>query len=273
MKRRDTSFYYAFLVLPPEKRDAIVAVWDFCRAVDDAADEPGGGVEDARAALGLWRREVAALFGDGEPATVQGLALRPFVSRFVLPRPSFEAVVDGVEMDLDRSRYGTFDELREYCLRVASAVGLISIEIFGYRDPSARAYAVELGIALQLTNIIRDVAADLERGRVYLPGEDLVRFGCSVDDLRAGVVTDPVRALLAFQCRRAHEHYRRARALLPRADRRRLVAARIMDGVYYELLRRIEMSGYDVFGTKIRVPRWRRALIAAAVWTRAMAGF
>ena len=273
MKRRDTSFYYAFLVLPPEKRDAIVAVWDFCRAVDDAADEPAGGVEDARAALGLWRREVAALFGDGEPATVQGLALRPFVSRFVLPRPSFEAVVDGVEMDLDRSRYGTFDELREYCLRVASAVGLVCIEIFEYTNPRCREYAVDLGIALQLTNILRDLGRDLAAGRLYLPTDDLARFGVHEDDLRAGRPTDAVRALLDFESKRAREHYLRAAQELPIEDAKRLGAARIMGAIYFSLLERIEMSGYDVFGAPLRLPRWRQAAIAATTWLSTMAGF
>ena len=273
MKRRDTNFYHAFLVLPPEKRDAIVAVWDFCRAVDDEADEPKDGAEQARAALDGWRREVAAIFGEGEPQTAQGRTLRPFVGRFNLPRASFDAIVDGVEMDLDHARYPTFEALREYCLRVASAVGLICLEIFGYSDKHARDYAIELGIALQLTNIIRDVAADLTRGRVYLPEQDLARFGCSIDDLRAGVVTDPVRALLGFECRRAHEHYARARRVLPRADRRSLVAARVMDAVYFAILRRLESGGYDVFAGKVKLTRWRKALIAATVWLRTMAGF
>ncbi len=153
---------------------------------------------------------------------------------------------------------------------MASAVGRLCIEIFGYADPRTRGYAEDLGIALQLTNIIRDVGADLARGRVYLPAEDLSRFGCTEDDLRAGVVTDRVRNLLAFECDRAGEFYAKAERELPRADRRRMVAARIMAGIYHAILDRIEMSGYDVFRRTIRVPRPRRAIIAAMLWARAM---
>src|SRR5262245_61121540 len=157
---RATSFYYSFLALPPDKRHAIVAVWDFCRAVDDAVDEPGQ--EDPVVALARWREEVIRLYEGHEPATDQGRQLAPFIARYALPRTAFEDLIDGVAMDLQRHRYETFEELRQYCLRVASAVGLICVEIFGYRNLQARDYAIDLGIALQLTNIIRDVAPDLE---------------------------------------------------------------------------------------------------------------
>jgi len=278
MSGRDTNFYYSFLVLPSEKRRAIVAVWDFCRAVDDAVDEAPATASAAeprsgRAQLERWREELAACYGAGQPRTAQGVNLAPFISRFSLPRAAFEAVIDGVAMDLDRSRYATFDDLREYCLRVASAVGLLCIEIFGYSDQRTRDYARDLGIALQLTNIIRDVGTDLASGRIYLPLEDLACHGCTEEDLRAGVVSGPVRSLLAFQCERAREFYEKAERGLPRADRRRMVAARIMAGIYHAILERIERSGYEVFGEKIRVPRPRRAMIAAALWTRAMCGY
>lgn len=277
MSGRDTNFYYSFLVLPPEKRRAIVAVWDFCRAADDAVDEAAEGPGAAGAGrpasqLAGWRAELAACYGQGEPRTRQGTALAPFIARFSLPRDAFEAVIDGVAMDLDRSRYQTFDELREYCLRVASAVGRLCIEIFGYRDPATRGYARDLGLALQLTNIIRDVGTDLSRGRLYLPLEDLARFGCAEDDLRAGVVSGKVRALLAHECGRARAYYEKAERELPRADRRRMVAARIMAGIYHAILDRIERSGYDVFSRVIRVPRPRRAVIAATLWARVMSG-
>jgi phytoene synthase len=277
MSGRDTSFYYSFLVLPAEKRRAIVAVWDFCRAVDDAVDEApegeaAGDGSLAAARVAAWRKELAACYGEGAPATGQGLRLAPFVSRFGLPRDAFEGVIEGVAMDLERSRYETFDELREYCLRVASAVGLICLEIFGYRNPRTRDYGVDLGIALQLTNIVRDIRTDLERGRVYLPLEDLRRFGCREDDLAAGIVTPAVRALLSFQCERAQSHYERAERELPAEDRRAMVAARIMGGIYHAILRRIERSGYDVFHGKVRVPRPQRAAIAAAIWSKAMVG-
>jgi phytoene synthase len=275
---RDTSFYYSFLVLPAEKRRAVIAVWDFCRAVDDAVDaEP----DPARAAaqLARWRREVAACFDGASPSTPQGRELQPFVGRFHLPRRSFEDLVDGVEMDLGDRRYRTFDDLYQYCLRVASAVGLICVEIFGYEDPRARDYAVELGVALQLTNILRDVPTDLATGRLYVPLEDLERFGCAEADLRAemaraggGIGSPRVRALLAYQADRARRHFARARDTLPRRDARRLVAAEIMGAIYRGILRRIERADYDVFSRVIRVPRPARAWIAAFTWARTRAG-
>jgi phytoene synthase len=277
MSGRDTSFYYSFLVLPAEKRRAIVAVWDFCRAVDDAVDEApegealGGGTL-AAARVAAWRKELAACYGEGTPATGQGRRLAPFIGRFGLPRDAFERVIEGVAMDLERSRYETFEDLREYCLRVASAVGLICLEIFGYKNPRTRDYGADLGLALQITNIVRDIRTDLARGRVYLPIEDLRRFGCSEADLAAGVVTPAVRALLAFECKRAQAHYERAERELPPEDRRAMVAARIMGGIYHAILRRIERSGYDVFQGKVRVPRPQRAAIAAGIWLRAMIG-
>ncbi|HET7699212.1 MAG TPA: presqualene diphosphate synthase HpnD [Vicinamibacterales bacterium] len=270
---RDTSFYYSFLVLPPEQRRAIVAVWDFCRAVDDAVDEAPA---DRRIAqVQSWREELARCFGAGPPATPQGRALQPLIGAFNLPRPPFDALIEGVEMDLVTTRYPTFADLYEYCIRVASSVGLVCVEIFGCREPASRQYAIDLGVALQLTNILRDVPGDLERGRVYIPLEDFSRFGCREGDLGAeamhaghGVRSAAVKQLLAFQAQRAREYYRRADAVLPRRDARRLVAARIMGAIYFGILRRIEASDYDVFSQVIRVPRPRRALIAAATWAR-----
>jgi 15-cis-phytoene synthase len=266
---RKTSFYYSFLVLPPEQRRAIIAVWDFCRAVDDAVDEEpsvAGGLPTGRPAVGFWRDELARVFDGRPPSTDQGRRLQPFVREFDLPRQAFDDVIDGVAMDLDTTRYRTFDDLFEYCRRVASAVGLICIRIFGCRNSSARDYALNLGVALQLTNILRDVKGDLERGRVYLPLEDLAACGCAVDDLAAGIVTDPVRRLLEFECRRARDFYQRAIDALPPEDRKRLVAAEIMRAVYFETLTRIERSGHDVFTARTRVPKPRQALIALRQW-------
>ena len=289
---RDTSFYYSFLVLPARKRRAIIAVWDFCRAVDDAVDEAAdsdgnetaGGAEPGGAAaeLSLWRAELEACYagagasragggddlGGGGPKTTQGKTLQPYIREFNLPRAPFEDLIDGVAMDLEHARYPTFEALAEYCRRVASTVGLICIEIFGYRDPASRAYAVNLGMALQLTNIIRDVAADLRQGRVYLPVEDLVRFGVTEEALKQGTLTPPVRELLRFECQRAREYYDRAAADMPRVDARSLVAAEIMGGIYFGILQRIERAGYDVFSRRIRVPRPHRALIALRIWAR-----
>jgi len=272
---RKTSFYYSFLVLPPEQRHAIVAVWDFCRAVDDAVDEiavgedePGrtSALDQARHALEDWRAELARCYDGETPRTPQGRQLQPFIERFALPRQAFDDVVDGVAMDLDTTRYQTFEELLQYCHRVASAVGLICIRIFRCRDPRATEYAVALGVALQLTNIVRDVKDDLARGRVYLPLEDLQSAGCDVADLQAGRLTDGVRRLLAFECARARDYYERAIRQRPPDDRRRLVAAEIMRAVYFETLRRIERSGYDVFSGRARVSRPRQAMIAVRQW-------
>jgi phytoene synthase len=269
---RDTSFYYAFLMLPPAKRDAIVAVWDFCRAVDDAVDE--GARHNAAAELASWRAELDRAFDpspDANPSTSQGRALKPLVAAFTLPRQPFDDLIDGVAMDLGHDRYATFGDLYEYCRRVASAVGLICIEIFGVRDAAAREYAVNLGVALQLTNIIRDVGVDLARGRVYLPQEDLAHFACSADDLRRGAVTPPIRDLLAFECGRARQYFANAAQALRHTNARRLVAAEIMGAVYQEILRRVERGGYDVFSQVTRVPRSTRAVIALGTWAKTIA--
>jgi phytoene synthase len=277
---RDTNFYYSFLVLPAEKRRAIVAVWDFCRAVDDAVDEVGErDTEAAAVEVARWRRELSACFEGRTPETRPGQALVPLITQFHLPRAPFESLIEGVEMDLGISRYDTFAELYEYCIRVASAVGLICIEIFGYRDPGARQYGIELGVALQLTNILRDVPEDLARGRLYIPLEDLRRFGCSEEDIRAeagnaggGITSANVKALLEHQGQRAREYYRRAAAALPPTDARRLVAAEIMGAIYRGILDRIEQADYDVFTAVVRIPRPRRALIAATTWARVALG-
>ena len=271
---RDTNFYYSFLVLPAEKRRAVVAVWDFCRAVDDAVDEAADR-PSSEAALSRWRTELGAAFGEGVPESPQARALAPLVARFNLPRESFAALIDGVEMDLTTCRYQTFAELYEYCIRVASAVGLICLEIFGYRDRAARQYAVDLGVALQLTNILRDVPGDFARGRLYIPLDELHAYGCTEGDLAdeirhagGGVRSAAVRGLLRHQGTRAREYYARAAAVLPRRDARRLVAAEIMGAIYRAILDRIERRNYDVFSAVVRVPRPRRAAIAAGTWAR-----
>jgi len=273
---RDTNFYYSFLVLPPDKRRAIVGVWDFCRAVDDAVDEADG-VPDGSAEVQVarWRRELAAAFDGRLPDTQQGRALAPLVKQFNLPRAAFDALIEGVEMDLRCRRYETFPDLYEYCIRVASAVGLICLEIFGYEDPRARQYATDLGVALQLTNILRDVPGDLARGRLYIPLEDLRRHGATEEAIAAeaagagrGVQSVQVKALLKQQALRAREYYARADAGLPRGDAQRLVAAQIMGAIYRRILVRIEQADYDVFTRVARIPRPQRALIAATTWAR-----
>ena len=266
---RDTSFYYSFLVLPTAQRNAIVTVWDACRAIDDAVDEAADGAQAVRQ-IAFWRDEIARVFDGGAPESAQGRALQPVAAAFALPRRSFEDLIDGVQMDLGARRYETFDDLREYCWRVASTVGLICLNIFGCRHPGGRDYAMNLGLALQVTNIVRDVKTDLDHGRVYLPQEDLRRFGVTERDLAAGVVTPGIAALLAHELARAREFYDRAASALPPGESKHLVAAEIMGAIYFGILRRIEARGYDVFGEVVRVPRPQRAWIAAATWARTL---
>ena len=269
---RKTSFYYSFLVLPRDQRRAIEAVWDFCRAVDDAVDEPDASARECGrvgvAAVMFWRAELARCYEGASPETPQGRGLQPFIRSLDLPRQAFEDVIDGVAMDLDVSRYQTFTDLLEYCRRVASAVGLICVRVFGCRNPAAAEYALNLGVALQLTNILRDIPDDLARGRVYLPLDDLARHGCTVEDLAAGVLTEPVRRLLAFECARAHDFYRRAVEVRPQDERKQLVAAEIMRAVYFATLRGIERRGFDVFHGRVRLRRPAQLLVALREWLR-----
>lgn len=271
---RKTSFYYSFLALPKPKREAITAVFDFCRAVDDSVDLETDSARIA-SALALWRSEIGRVFGGGLPETPQGRALQPFVRSCHLPRAQFEALVDGVAMDAAGTTYATFEELEPYCRRVASAVGLICAEIFEYRDQGVLDYARDLGVALQLTNILRDVGVDFRNRRRYLPDQDLSRAGCTWADIARevaeagrGVRSPAVRTLLAAQAERAHAYFDRAVRALPREDARRFVPAEIMRGVYYSLLERIEAADYDVFSRVIRVPRPAQAMIAIGVWWR-----
>lgn len=271
---RNTSFYYSFLVLPSAERQAITAVFDVCRAIDDAVDLESDPAR-AHAALEAWRREIDRVFTGATPETPQGLAMQPFVERFRLPRAQFEALIEGVGMDAAPLRFETFADLEPYCHRVASSVGLMCAEIFGYQDPQVLRYATDLGVALQLTNILRDVGVDYRRGRLYLPLEDLARAGCTEDDVRVevskaggGVQSAAVKTALRHHAQRAHEYFGRARGALPAQDARRFLAAEIMHGVYFELLRRIEAVDFDVFSTLVRVPRPAQALIAARTWWR-----
>jgi len=269
-KKSRSNFYYAFLFLPRPQREALYGVYAFCRLVDDVVDA-GGIPEVQRRELGRWREEIARCF-EGIPEHPVAQRLAQVVRRFPVPRNALEAIVDGVEMDLDRFRYETFEELYPYCYRVAGAVGLCCIEIFGYSDPRCHEYAVNLGVALQLTNILRDVHADAERGRIYLPREDLRRFGVSSEDLRRGRYTPAFVELMGFEARRAREFYARAWAALPARDARRLVAAEIMGRIYFALLQAIERRRFQVFGERVAVPVSRKLVIALSCWARARLG-
>jgi phytoene synthase len=269
---RKTSFYYSFLVLPSPERRAITAVFDVCRAIDDAVDLE---TDPARAAdaLSFWRSEVARIFGDETPVSSQGRALKPFVGPFRLPRAQFEALIDGVAMDATPRRFQTFEDLEPYCHRVASSVGLMCAEIFRYSDPAVLSYARDLGVALQLTNILRDVGVDYRRGRMYLPLADLEARGCTEADIRREVeqagrgIQDPrVREVLVQLAQRARVYFSRAIALLPHADARKFVSAEIMHSIYFELLTRIEAADFDVFSQLVRVPRPAQARLALGTW-------
>ena len=269
---RDTNFAYSFLALPKDRREAITVVWDFCRAVDDEVDEhEDRPPERRREGLRRWRDEVAACFEGGRPLTPQGRALQAVAARWPLPRGSFDQLIDGCEMDLGPVRFPSFCELRAYCYKVASTVGLVCIEIFGYENPATRQYAEELGLALQLTNILRDVPADLARDRLYIPVDELTAHGVTEDALRQGRLTPAISALVERQARRARDQFARADACLPPEDARRLVAARIMGAIYRELLARIAARDYDVFRERVRVPTFRKARLAIATWMRTMA--
>ncbi len=241
----------AFVSLPKERRADISLFYAFCRIIDDIADEEGAAPEARQAGLNQWRR---ALRGPepGEPALAP--AVRALMEKYRLTPEYFLEIIAGCEMDLAGARYETWDELRLYCYRVASAVGLVSIEIFGYRDPRCREYAIELGLALQVTNIIRDVGADWKNGgRLYLPREEMARFGCTIESIAAGREDAAFQELMRFQAARAEELYARAIAALPEGDRRSMVAAEIMRTVYHRLLRKIGRDGFRVLRKRYRL--------------------
>ena len=275
-RKSRSNFYYAFLTLPRRRRDALYAVYAFCRTVDDIADlgdERGVDRAAQRSQLERWRRDVARCYEPGgRPEHPIAVGLGRAVSEFAIPREALLAIIDGVEMDLDQVRYETAEDLYPYCYRVASAVGLCCIEIFGYTDPRAREYAVNLGTALQLTNIMRDVGADARAGRVYLPQEDLRKFGVTADDLRAGRYTDEFVSLMRHQAARARQFYRAAQEAFPTADARSLVAAQIMGRIYRALLDEIEARGFRVFEERITLPTRRKLAIALRCWASARFG-
>jgi phytoene synthase len=264
-RRSSSNFAYAFRLLSAERRDALCAVYAFCRFVDDVADDAGR--RDPAALLARWRAELDAVYA-GRATHPIGVALADAARRFPLERRHFADLVRGVETDLTRHRYETFEALRGYCYAVASTVGLLCIEIFGYRAPSARDYAVDLGVAFQLTNILRDVTEDAHRDRVYLPLEDLADFGCTEEELLAGRYSPRVAALMAFECGRARAYYLRAAGALAAEDRASLAPAEAMRSIYEHLLNRIEARRFDVFGHRVTLPRYEKVGLALAAWGR-----
>jgi len=257
---RGTNFSLAFQALPPDQRDAIRAVHAFSRTVDDCVDESADRGH-AREELAMWRGEVAACY-EGEPTRPATRALRPHLMRFRIPREYLDELIAGVEMDLTQLRYATFEELRRYCYRVASVVGLICLRIFGDEEERGRVYAENLGMALQLTNILRDIGSDLARGRIYLPLSDLEACGYSEEALARGERSAAFLQLMRFEAGRARGFFEAAEREAASLDPRRILAAEIMGRIYRRLLERIEASGFDVFHHEIRVPFHERAWIA-----------
>jgi len=260
-----SSFYYSFRLLPPERRVAINALYAFCREVDDAVDETSD-PNVARAKLAWWRTEVAAIYA-GAPQHPVALALVPAARRYGLRQADLQTVIDGMQMDLDKVRYVDFAELETYCDRVAGAVGLMSAEIFGYEDPATRGYARDLGIAFQLTNIIRDVGEDARRGRIYLPQDDLARFGVAPSDVLRATASPEFVELMRFEVDRARGWYGRALAKLPPRDRRAQRAGLAMAAIYRTLLDEIARDGYRVLDRRIALTPLRKLWIATrAAW-------
>jgi len=270
-KASRSNFYYAFLFLPRPQREALYAVYAFCRVSDDLVDEAGesGGTTPGHTLerLKAWRADLDACFAGGAQHPVLR-RLAETVQTFRIPRHYFEELLNGVEMDLGKRRYATFAELEQYCYRVAGVVGLMCIEIFGYRRPETRTYAERLGTAFQLTNILRDLGTDMERGRLYLPQEDLARFGVTEADIAARRITPALRELLRFEAGRARHFYEAARAGLPAEDRRSMLAPEIMSTIYARLLHRIEAADFDVFARRIRLSDTERMRLALTCWLR-----
>lgn len=260
-----SSFHYSFGLLPKEKKRGVEAVYAFCRAIDDLTDEGPNDAGRAARTLDRYREELALCYR-GTPTLAVTRDLQSAVRRFGVPEDPLRDLLDGVAMDLETTRYRTFEELRVYCLRVASAVGLVCLPIFGCRDEGSRAYAVDLGIALQLTNILRDLKTDAARGRIYVPLEEIAACGYSEPELLRGERTPAFLELMRIQAERAHRHFASAVRLLPEPDRPCLVAAEVMRAIYLRLLRLIERRQFGVFEGRIAVPRLQQLSVVLRAW-------
>lgn len=261
-----SNFYYSFLLLPPSQRKAIKDVYAFCRMLDDIVDDDPAG-RDPAAELQYWRDEVEACY-QGCPISEFGERLMSSIVEFTLPRQPFLDLIEGMEMDLRWHSYQTFADLREYCYRAASAVGLICIEIFGYESARTREYAVNLGLALQMTNILRDLKEDIGRGRIYLPLEDMDRFGYREQDLKANRYNAPFIELMKHEHARAVSYFQKAAASLPEVDQPSMFAAEIMGTIYREMLGQMPEIQFDVFRNRVSVTKSRRLRIALEIWLR-----
>jgi 15-cis-phytoene synthase len=264
----------AFILLPKAKREGMSALYAFCREVDDVADDESIPIPERRARLAAWREDVRRACGTEPPRFPVNRELQPVIRHYRLPFEHFDALLQGVEMDLDIKRYETFEQLIEvYCYRVASVVGLLSIEIFGYQDPACRNYAVHLGKALQLTNILRDVRSDAERGRIYLPLCELAHFGVAPEEILRLEYSNRFHELAQSVAGRARQYYQLARETLPASERRSMIAAELMASVYWRLLRKLEAQRFNVFGPeRTRLNRGQKTLLILRTWFRFVAG-
>jgi phytoene synthase len=259
-----SNFYASFFFLSPARRRAITALYAYCREVDDIVDEcPDADLAATR--LREWRDEIERLYA-GRPEHPVARALHPFLSEFDLPKARFLEIIDGMAMDLDRARFPDFDALRLYCDRVAGAVGLLAVKIFGATGDSTREYAIALGTALQLTNILRDVAEDAARGRIYIPLDELSRFGVSEGDILALRASEAFRRLMVFQIERAEGFYDDAFRALPETDRKAQRPGRIMAAIYRALLDAIKRDPARVLTRRVSIPAWEKLGIAVRAW-------
>jgi len=258
-KASKSNLALAFVALPPERRQDITTFYAFCRLVDDIDDDTALPIDEKRRRIGLWRESLLDTFA-GEPPLAA--AVREIIRKYMIEPALFTTVLDGVEMDLNPRRYETFEELDGYCYHVAGAVGLVSIEIFGYRNQACKEYALALGTALQLTNILRDIREDWDNGhRIYLPVEDLVRFQYSPEDIDARVHDDRFLRLMNFEADRAIAFYNKAAGVLPAEDKRSMTPARIMAEVYGRILRKMRSEGFQVYEKRYRLSTLRKAAI------------
>ncbi|NWF73844.1 MAG: presqualene diphosphate synthase HpnD [Nitrospirae bacterium] len=268
-KKSGSNFYYSFLFLPKQRRAAMYTIYAFCKEVDNAVDEPPAG-SNPQDELRRWRTELEAAYR-GTPTFPVTVSLASHVKQLSIPRAYFDELIKGVEMDLVVSRYASFQDLSLYCYRVASVVGLICLHIFGPTSARAQDYAVALGMAFQLTNILRDIGTDAAQGRIYLPQDDLQKYGCTEQAILQRQESTELRTLVQFETTRAHEYYAKAQAAfdaLPACDQKALTVAEIMRAVYFRILQKIEGPKYRIFGPRARLTTSRRLAVAAGVWLR-----
>lgn len=266
-KESNSSFYYAFSLLPQPKRDAMNAVYAFCRKTDDIVDEGGESDDIKYEKLRKWRIELEkALHGNSDYSLLNKVA--SIIKQFNIPIDPFFDLIVGMEMDLQKKRYLSFEDLTQYCYRVASTVGLMCIEIFGYKNNSAKDYAINLGIAMQLTNIIRDVGRDSDNGRIYLPQPDLRQFNYSEEDLFQKKYDSNFIALMEMESNRAKDYFRKANDSLDFEDKASMFPARAMQHIYYKLLQKIEQEKYNVLDQKIRINNFEKIGISLGVWAK-----